>query len=50
MVWFWIVTVGLLMIGTRVSWSTATDSELDWVNSFAQKTLTPAPADDRHFD
>jgi hypothetical protein len=36
-VWFWIITVGLLMIGTRVSWWTATDTELKWLKSYAKK-------------
>jgi hypothetical protein len=37
MVWFWIITVGLLLIGTRVSWGTATDTELEWLNSYAKQ-------------
>jgi hypothetical protein len=42
--WFWIITVGLLLIGTRVSWESATDTELDWLESYAkQKLLTPNP-------
>jgi hypothetical protein len=36
-VWFWIIAFGLLMIGTRVSWWTATDTELEWLNSYAKK-------------
>ncbi|OLD24314.1 MAG: hypothetical protein AUJ04_09330 [Acidobacteria bacterium 13_1_40CM_3_55_6] len=44
MVWFWIITVGLLVIGTRVSWRTATDTELEWLNSYAkQNPLTRNP-------
>ena len=44
MVWFWIITVGLLSVGTRLSWETATDTELDWLESYAkQKLLTPNP-------
>jgi hypothetical protein len=43
MVWFWIITVGLLMIGTRVSWWTATDTELKWLYSYAKKNLPPNP-------
>ena len=44
LVWFWIITVGLLLIGTRVSWGSATDTELDWLESYAkQKLLTPNP-------
>lgn len=41
-VWFWIVTVGLLVIGTFVSWGTATETELDWLSSYGkQEHLTP---------
>jgi hypothetical protein len=40
--WFWIIIVGLLMIGIRVSWLNATNTELEWLTSYAkQKTLTP---------
>ena len=34
-VWVFIVTVGLLMAATRVSWRAATENELDWVRSYA---------------
>ena len=37
MVWFWILTVGLLMMGTRVSWWTATDTELQWLKAYAKR-------------
>jgi hypothetical protein len=35
MVWFSIITVGLLTIGTGVSWRSATDTELEWLHSYA---------------
>ena len=42
--WFWIIMVGLLLIGTRVSWGSTTDTELEWLESYAkQKLLTPNP-------
>ena len=33
---FWLITVGILMIGTLVSWWTATDTELTWLESYAK--------------
>jgi hypothetical protein len=36
MAWFWIITVGLLMVGAGVSWWTATTTELKWFESFAK--------------
>jgi hypothetical protein len=46
MVWFWIITVGLLMIGTRVSWWTATDTELQWLKAYAkQNSHSPNPTE-----
>lgn len=48
MAWFWIITVGLLLIGTRVSWETATATELGWLHSYAkQKVLTSNPGQER---
>jgi hypothetical protein len=35
-VWFWIIIVWLLMIGIRVSWLNATDTELKWLKSYAK--------------
>ena len=44
MVWFWILTAGLLMIGTHVSWWTATDTELQWLKAYAkQNSHSPDP-------
>jgi hypothetical protein len=44
MVWFWSILVGLLTIGIRVSWLNATNTELEWLTSYAkQKTLTSNP-------
>ena len=44
MVWFWITTVGLLMIGTWVSWGTATKTELEWLTAyFQQNAHSPNP-------
>jgi hypothetical protein len=44
MVGFWMMTVILLMVRTGVSWWTATDTELEWLNSYAtQSILTPNP-------
>jgi hypothetical protein len=34
---FWIVIVAALLVGTRVSWRTATDTELDWLRSYAEQ-------------
>ena len=43
-VWFSTVVVWLLMIGICVSWFNATNSELEWLKSYAkQKTRTPNP-------
>ena len=41
-VWFSIIIVWLLMIGIRVSWLNATNTELKWLKSYAKK-IKPAP-------
>ena len=41
-VWFWITIVGLLMIGTHVSWWTATDTELQWLKAYAKQNSQSA--------
>jgi len=35
--WFWIITVGLLAVGSRVSWRVATETELQWFRSLAEQ-------------
>jgi hypothetical protein len=45
MVLFWIITVALLMKGTAVSWLAATDTELEWLKTYAkQRTLSNKPS------
>jgi hypothetical protein len=36
---FGIITIGALMVGTRISWRTATDNELEWVRSYAEQQV-----------
>jgi drug/metabolite transporter (DMT)-like permease len=36
-VWFWIVIVGLLMMGIGISWWNATITELEWLKSYAKQ-------------
>lgn len=36
---FGIITIGALMVGTRISWRTATDNELEWVRSYAEQKV-----------
>ena len=42
-VWFSIIIVWLLMIGIRVSWLNATNTELKWLKSYAKKIKPAAP-------
>ena len=37
--WFWIITVGLVLIGSRLSWKTATITELEWFRTFAEQQV-----------
>ena len=39
---FWILCAGLLMIGTAVSWWTATTTELEWFSQYARKLTRDA--------
>lgn len=38
---FWIVIVTAVLLGTRVSWRTATDTELEWLRSYAEQRVQP---------
>ena len=40
---FWILSSDLLMIGTAISWLTATTTELDWLNEYALQLPETSP-------